>query len=529
MIIDRLSIETASKRLPLLVLVLLVAVFLRFFLFPAVPAGVNQDEADAGYEAYSLLHHGTDKWGNKWPAYFISWGSGQNVLESYLDIPVVAAGGLNRVTIRIIPALCGVLSVLLLYLVLRLADECLALLGSFMLAVFPWAVLSSRLGVESNILPFFILFGIWAFIYSYRSYHRRYLIPLSLVPFALALYAYVVAVFVIPALIVGLLVLYRREVLACKVEALISLAVMAVLSIPIGLFLLVNLVLHHVPSALAHLPFSVPLLLVSRLAQNDDGGLQTMALSNIHFITSGFVDGEPWSNMGGYVPAFVYLPLALLACALVFRAGDRISKVFATWFLASFLIGLTTPLNDVRGNSLMIPLVALAAVALVAIIRELRTSEAQILAVRFVLVLIGVYSAVFFAEYFPSYNTHYGYAAYNVGFPATLTEAKQLAAPGENIYVTQSVNLNYVYVLYYLRSDSGDFQEHAQYTPFPGLGYSVVRYRNYYFTPNSPELRLKSYVYILKDGDSLVCARMVNAFNEGGWRVGTCEVAAASR
>src|SRR5262244_681933 len=68
---------------------------LRFYEFPLLPSGLSSDEVSAGYETYALLLHGTDRWGNKFPVYFPGWGSGQNVLLSYLNIPFVKFFGLT--------------------------------------------------------------------------------------------------------------------------------------------------------------------------------------------------------------------------------------------------------------------------------------------------------------------------------------------------------------------------------------------------------------------------------------------------
>ncbi|MGH7534310.1 MAG: glycosyltransferase family 39 protein, partial [Gemmatimonadales bacterium] len=86
-----------------LVAVLLIGlgVGLRLYLFPVVPPGLNQDEAAAAYEAYSLLQTGQDRWGNRLPPYFPAWGSGQSVLLSYLTAPFLALFGLSIAAVRL--------------------------------------------------------------------------------------------------------------------------------------------------------------------------------------------------------------------------------------------------------------------------------------------------------------------------------------------------------------------------------------------------------------------------------------------
>ena len=63
---------------------LLLGIFIRVWRFGTVPGGINQDEAFAGYEACSLLNYGVDSAGYRSPCNIVSWGSGMNVLESYL-------------------------------------------------------------------------------------------------------------------------------------------------------------------------------------------------------------------------------------------------------------------------------------------------------------------------------------------------------------------------------------------------------------------------------------------------------------
>jgi hypothetical protein len=51
-----------------LVAIFALSVWVRVWQFPSIPAGLNQDEAAAGYESYSLLKTGMDKSGDIFPA-----------------------------------------------------------------------------------------------------------------------------------------------------------------------------------------------------------------------------------------------------------------------------------------------------------------------------------------------------------------------------------------------------------------------------------------------------------------------------
>ncbi len=177
--------------------ILAIGAGLRLYAFPRIPNGLNQDELSAAYESFSLLSRGTDRWGYQWPAYFLSWGSGQNVLQSYLEIPAVRIFGLSPLGVRIVPLLFGLATITLLYIyVRRLYGPRPALLATFVLAISPWHVMLSRWALESNLLPFFLLLGATWLEKALRPGGCR-LRPLSLLPFALALYAYGISELVI--------------------------------------------------------------------------------------------------------------------------------------------------------------------------------------------------------------------------------------------------------------------------------------------------------------------------------------------
>lgn len=51
----------------ILILILLIALFLRFYKLESIPAGLHADAASQGYNAFSLLNTGKDRYGEPWP------------------------------------------------------------------------------------------------------------------------------------------------------------------------------------------------------------------------------------------------------------------------------------------------------------------------------------------------------------------------------------------------------------------------------------------------------------------------------
>ena len=125
--------------------VLVVGFAARLVALGEYPAGFNQDEASAAYDAYSILKTGYDRNGQFLPVHLIAWGSGQNALYSYLSMPFLAAFGLDVWAFRLPMALIGCLSLFAFWrLLLAMTDRKTALAGLALLAICPWHILKSR-------------------------------------------------------------------------------------------------------------------------------------------------------------------------------------------------------------------------------------------------------------------------------------------------------------------------------------------------------------------------------------------------
>ena len=92
----------------LLILIIILAAFLRFYKLDSFPA-LNADEAAIGYNAYSLIQTGMDEHGNAWPIDFQSFNDYKPGLYFYLVLPFVKILGLNEWAVRIPNAFLGTL------------------------------------------------------------------------------------------------------------------------------------------------------------------------------------------------------------------------------------------------------------------------------------------------------------------------------------------------------------------------------------------------------------------------------------
>lgn len=94
--------------------VLIAGAILRFYLLGQVPNGITTDEADVGYNAYSIIKTGKDVYGRNYPLFFQSFDDYKRGLLIYLQIPFVYLFGLTEFSIRLLPAILGTTIPLLL-------------------------------------------------------------------------------------------------------------------------------------------------------------------------------------------------------------------------------------------------------------------------------------------------------------------------------------------------------------------------------------------------------------------------------
>ncbi|GHO74802.1 hypothetical protein KSD_25730 [Ktedonobacter sp. SOSP1-85] len=490
--------------------IMALAVFLRFYQFPNTPAGMWVDEATEGYDAYALLQHGTDRWGNPFPVYFPGWGSGQNVLQAYLSIPFIKLFGLSIFSIRLVPAILGVFAVYLLYsTVKKIYNTNTALLASFLLASLPWYVMATRWSMESNILPFFFLFGVWALTYSYDSPRCRLWMPFSLIPLALAFYAYGTSIVPIPIFLFLFLLLNYKTILKEKVSFILSILIFLLVSAPFLLYVVENDVLHRALPFLAHLPITIPYLPANRLDQVNEGlSHSAILVENLRFAVSGFHDNwlfqsVPWvSPLGWLMPPFV-----VLGVYFSLKRQPLSRNVFVFWLIATLPTFVLFLLNVVRSNVIFIPLIMLAAYGIVALIESIQPLSSQKI---IALLLIGSLifpSIVFYQYYFRNYNKENA-SLFSVGYDDSLKHALSEASPNESIYIHFSNNwASYADTLFYLQLDAKDFYTHADIKLIKGV-YWVSHYGRFYFSPPDPSPELEastSYVAILRTGYTVSC------------------------
>lgn len=165
-----LHFHFSTINFPLLGLVLLIAIVLRFSFFGVVPPSLNWDEASLGYNAFSILKTGKDEWGRFMPLTFEAFGDYKLPVYIYLAVPFVGILGLNEWSVRLPSMLAGVFSVFLLYWIVLVEsrNQKWALISALLLAVSPWGTFLSRVALEANLALCIFLVGIFFLILGYK-------------------------------------------------------------------------------------------------------------------------------------------------------------------------------------------------------------------------------------------------------------------------------------------------------------------------------------------------------------------------
>src|SRR3989344_3604794 len=149
----------------LLILIIFLALILRFYQLGKYPPSLFIDELSNGYNAYSILKTGRDEYGNFLPLTFKSFGDYNPALSVYTLVPAISILGLNDYAVRAPAALFGVGSVIGVYFLTYeiFKRRKVALFSAFLLSISPWHLQFSRYDHEATFMVFYTTLALVAF------------------------------------------------------------------------------------------------------------------------------------------------------------------------------------------------------------------------------------------------------------------------------------------------------------------------------------------------------------------------------
>ncbi len=236
--------KQCEKKMPNWVLpaiLLVLGAGLRLAFLGNMPGGMHQDESFVAWNAFAVYHEGMDSAGHVFPVYLADWGDGHSALYVWLTIPLVALNG-GHVTpfiSRLPQVVVAVFTLAAAYgIVRRLLNREVALWSLFLLAICPWHIMMSRWGLDANLAPGFLIFGLYFFV---RGLEKEKYLLLSAVFYGLCLYSYAIMWLAVPLVLgfeIGYGLLHKK--LRINRWSLGASGLLFVIALPLILFVFVN-------------------------------------------------------------------------------------------------------------------------------------------------------------------------------------------------------------------------------------------------------------------------------------------------
>ncbi len=175
----------------LLILIIIVGAFLRFYKLGTLPNSYSPDELSQAYTAYSILQTGKDEWGNSNWLNLRSFGDYKPPLQTLLMIPSVKVFGLTPFSARFPNAFLSVFTILLTYLIadILFKNKNISLVSALFISISPWALPMSRIALEANLLIFIISLAFYLCLLAQNKNNSLFFI-LSAIFFGLSLFTY---------------------------------------------------------------------------------------------------------------------------------------------------------------------------------------------------------------------------------------------------------------------------------------------------------------------------------------------------
>ena len=199
------------KHLVIFLAVVLVAVALRFYQLDRIPPGLIIDEASEGYNAFSILYTGKDRYGQAFPILFRSFSSFQAPLYTYLTVIPIYFFGNSIFSIHFVSAVSGVILVITTFILLVIFEKRkkfdLPVIAAFLVAFSPWWIFFSRVGTEATLgVTIFSL----SFLIFYLSLKRIWLLPIATFILGLSTHAYYSERLISVLFLIGFIFLFRK-------------------------------------------------------------------------------------------------------------------------------------------------------------------------------------------------------------------------------------------------------------------------------------------------------------------------------
>jgi hypothetical protein len=469
----------------LLILIILVASFLRLYKLSVNPPSLFGDELDLGYQALSIAQTGKDYRGNFMPSHFHSLAEWRTPLYLYSAVPTVAIFGITPLGVRLPAAIFGILSVVAMYLFVK---ELLtygliptdkhprALLAATLMAISPWSLQYSRAGFEVTEMLLLLLVGLWLF---FKALKKPKFLWLSVFCLVLTPWIYSTAKLFTPLLLIFILITFRKEIFSLPKKNLVTATIAGLI---IGVPILISTVFGGGTQRIGDISIlndpnmeqavgdargldqksGTPVIL-SRLINNKFtyfGGKiisnYMQAFSTDFLFTKGDINFRQSAGMGElYLIEAVFLLLGLAFFFFEKGRDKKIKFLMAFWLLASVVPSALTLNGGNHATRLILmlpPLLFFVSFGLVAVYKLFNGSWKKL----FLIIIFGLYivSLVFYLhKYYAIYPSN-SERWWHYGWGPAISEIKSIDSNYDRVIISMSGEPAWIF-----------FAGHYQYSP----------------------------------------------------------------
>lgn len=466
--------------------ILLLALFLRVYKLEESPPSLNWDEVANAYNAYSIAYYGMDEWGQKFPLVFTSFRDDKNPVHIYITAIFFRLFGVSDFMARFSSAFFGVLSVLVLFLLTKqlFKNEIIAYFAAFSLAISPYNIHFSRGLWESNFALFFLLLGLWLFYIGLEI--KKWFLPLSAVSFGVSILAVQSSKVVVIPIVLFLVILYLRKLIRLGNAFFIHLIILSIFAF---LLLLEPRLLGT--ARIGQTKFSDELISKTFLyqrTQNTQLGYLEAALKQYpkHFgYQYLFERGDQYpresiKNFG----QFYKIDLIFLIVGMFFMLfqKSRFVLVFILWFLLSPLPSTLVTNSPSAHRAFFIMGISNIFIGF-GIYKSIVYLRSRYLKIILIIVLLAIYG-ISLKDYMYSYLNIYPKSEaiqWQYGMKQIVEFVKK-NLEYSRVYMTDVRSQPYIFFLYYLRVPPTEFQKNVIYNSDDrnksyNLVYSFDRYQ----------------------------------------------------
>lgn len=467
----------------LLILIILLTIFLRFFKLGSFPPALNWDEVSIGYTVNSLLETGRDEWNEPAGLAFRSFGDYKPPLYFYTDLIFVKILGLNSTSVRLPSAIFSTLLVVVVYFLVKslYKDNKLSLLASFVVAASPWAIHMGRPAFESSLMCFAFTTATLFFVKGLEK--QKYFI-LSGLFFGLTLIAYHSSRVIVPPFLLGLVLIYKKSVLPLSKIKILSIILFLAffLSVLPMLFSIQgqsrfsqvsittdtgaitknyeNRFQSFLPGPLPKLIYNKPVLFFSDFTQNLLGYFTNEFL---------FIRGGVWGTHTIYnIPNFGVLflfeaPFFLVGLYFLFKRRDKSAMVLSLWLItAPFAAAMTQQGgHPLRASTLTPVLQIITAIGIYFVYKQLKNLLAKKIMLTSLSLLYAILLFIFLIYYYTVYPKMYA-EVWQYQYKEAVDYISQVENKYDKIVFTKWYGEPQIFLAYYKNIPPKDFQANRE-------------------------------------------------------------------